>query len=237
MSEPLADSPRYNIGQVLSVLAPDFPGLALSKLRYLEKHGIVNPHRTASNYRKYSAEDIERLRFALRVQKERYWSIAHIRKALDDMDRGAVPTIDVGQGIRVPDVSLAPDGLPDESTFALHRTSAQLTRDDILEAAHIESETLDAIEEFGLIKRRPNQRYYDADALMIASLVGQMGELGLEPRHLRGFRAAADRELSLFEQAVPTAARKHENAQSTLAALAALAVRLHAVLVRSGLRG
>ncbi len=139
----------------------------------------------------------------------------------------------------MPYLSLAEDGLPTAETFEAPQSNVRLSRAELLDSAGIDDKTLDAIEEFGLIKRRPSQTYYDGEALSIASIVGELAQLGLEPRHLRIFRAAADREISLFEQVVTPRARSldKEAADKTIASLAALSVRLQTVLVRSGLRG
>ena len=155
------------------------------------------------------------------------------------MDSGVVPDTEVGSTTRVPHLSLADDGLPTAETFAAPKSNVRLSRAELLDSAGIDSDTLDAIEEFGLIIRRPSQTYYDGEALSVASIVGEFVELGIEPRHLRIFRAAADREIALFEQVVTPRARQldKEASEQTVAALAALSVRLQSVLVRSGLRG
>ncbi|RLV55550.1 MerR family transcriptional regulator [Aeromicrobium phragmitis] len=240
MSQALPEpSARLGIGKVLDELRPDFPELTLSKLRYLEQEGLVEPERTASGYRKYSYADVERLRFVLRMQKERFWPLGHIRQVLDEIDRGVLPDLaDDDVAWFVPEVTVSSaDGMPTAATFSEGQGATRLSRDELLEAADIDAETLEAIEEFQLIRRRPQQRYYSRDDLLIASLVGKMATLGIEPRHLRGFRAAADREVSLLEQAVPSASRTNPNAAATLAELAATLVRLHTVLVRNELRG
>ncbi|MFC5678643.1 MerR family transcriptional regulator [Aeromicrobium endophyticum] len=239
MSEPLPELSRLGIGKVLDELLPEFPDLTITKIRYLESEGLLEPERTASGYRKFSFSDVERLRFILRQQRDKFWPLSHIRQVLDDMDRGVVPDPVQGPTVRVPHLSLADDGLPTPATFLESSGSMRLSRDDLIEAAGIDSQTLDAIEEFGLIPRRPTQTYYDSTALQIASIVGEFAELGLEPRHLRPFGAAADREAALFDQVVSPRARQldKEAAERTVAGLAALSIRLQSVLVRSRLRG
>lgn len=237
MSEALGERPaRLGIGKVLDELRPDFPGLTLSKLRYLETEGLVEPERTAAGYRKYSYDDVERLRFVLRMQKERFWPLGYIRQVLDEFDRGLAPDLLDDTAVFVPEVAVEADGMPTAASFAEGRGATRLSRDEVIEAAHIDAETLDAIEEFQLIRRRKNQRYYSRDDLQIAALVGKLTVLGIEPRHLRGFRAAADREAALLEQAVPAASRTSPNTAAVLTELAATMVRLHTVLVRGELR-
>lgn len=239
MTEPLPELSRLGIGKVLDELLPEFPDLTITKIRYLESEGLLEPERTPSGYRKFSFSDVERLRFILRQQRDKFWPLGHIRQVLDEMDRGVVPDLQQRPTARVPHLSLAADGLPDETTFLEASGSLRLTRDELLEAAGIDAETLASIEEFGLIVRRPTQTYYDATALQVAAIVGEFAELGLEPRHLRLFAAAADREVALFDQVVSPRSRQldKEAAERTVASLAALSIRFQSVLVRSRLRG
>jgi DNA-binding transcriptional MerR regulator len=239
MTQPLPELSRLGIGKVLDELLPEFPDLTITKIRYLESEGLLEPERTPSGYRKFSFKDVERLRFILRQQRDKFWPLGHIRQILDEMDRGVVPDTAQGATARIPHLSLAEDGLPTEATFREGPSSIRLSREELLESAGVDSATLEAIEEFGLISRRPTQTYYDGTALQIASIVGEFAELGLEPRHLRIFGAAADREVALFDQVVSPRARQldNETAERTVASLAALSVRLQSVLVRSRLRG
>ncbi|MTB87126.1 MerR family transcriptional regulator [Aeromicrobium senzhongii] len=224
------------IGQVIAELSEEFPDISQSRIRYYDEQGLVEPRRTPSGYRKFTYGDVERLRFVLRMQKDRYWPLSHIRQVLDQMDSGEVPDTELRATLRVPQVTLAADGTPTAQSITEGAGSTRMTRDELLDAAGIDAATLDEIEQFELIRRRPQQRYYDTDDLVVASLVGELAKLGLEPRHLRGFRSAADRELGLLDQVIPPAARQQSGAAAELAELAALAVRLHTVLVRAGLR-
>ncbi|MRJ77387.1 MerR family transcriptional regulator [Aeromicrobium sp. SMF47] len=230
---------RLGIGKVLDELLPEFPDLTITKIRYLESEGLLEPERTPSGYRKFSFHDVERLRFILRQQRDKFWPLGHIRQVLDDMDRGVVPDTQQAAKTRIPHLSLAEDGLPDEKSFLEGTSTVRLSRAELIESAGIDEATLDAIEEYGLIKRRKSQTYYDGTALQIAALVGEFAELGLEPRHLKMFSAAADREVALFDQVVSPRSRQLDKdaAERTIAGLAALSIRLQAVLVRSRLRG
>ena len=180
MTEPLPELSRLGIGKVLDELLPEFPDLTITKIRYLESEGLLEPERTSSGYRKFSFGDVERLRFILRQQRDKFWPLGHIRQVLDDMDRGVVPDTELGSTTRVPRLSLAADGLPTAETFAEPKSNVRLSRDELLESAGIDSDTLKAIEEFGLILRRPSQTYYDGEALQVAALVGEFVELGIE---------------------------------------------------------
>ncbi len=224
------------ISEVIGELKEEFSDISQSRIRYYDEQGLVEPRRTPAGYRKFTYGDVERLRFVLRMQKDRYWPLSHIRQVLDQMDSGDVPDTELRATLQVPQVTLDTDGMPTPQSITEGSGATRLTRDELIDAAGIDGPTLDQIEQFELIRRRPQQKYYDADALVVASLVGQLAAVGLEPRHLRGFRTTADRELGLLDQVVPPAARQQAGGAADLAQLAALAVRLHTVLVRAGLR-
>lgn len=226
-----------NIGQMLDELREEFPELTISKIRYLEGQELLSPQRTPAGYRKFSFGDVERLRFILR-QQANFWPLSAIRQTLDDMDKGLVPDINRGRGVRVPTLRIADDGLPMVEAFREPRSQLRLSREELLESAGIDEETLSAIEEFGLISRRPTQTYYDGDDLQVAALVGEFAEQGLEPRHLRHFATQADRESDLIQQLVGPRAHGLDAEATTdaTAAMASLTVRLHTMLVRNRLR-
>jgi DNA-binding transcriptional MerR regulator len=226
-----------NIGQMLDELTEEFPELTISKIRYLEEQGLLSPQRTPAGYRKFSFGDVERMRFILR-QQANFWPLNEIRQTLDDMDRGLVPDMRKGRGVQVPELQIADDGLPKVELFREPRSQRRLSRDELIETAGIDDETLVAIEESGLIKRRASQTYYDGDDLQVAALVGEFGKEGLEPRHLRAFAAQADREADLINQVLTPRLRglDGEAVREAEAAMAALTVRFHSVLVRNRLR-
>ena len=226
-----------NIGQMLDELREEFPELTISKIRYLEEQGLLAPQRTPAGYRKFSFADVERLRFILR-QQANFWPLSEIRQTLDDMDRGLVPDMRKGRGVHVPELKLAEDGLPMVEAFREPRSQLRLSREDLLDASGLDDTTLTAVEEFGLIKRRASQTYYDGDDLQVASLVAEFAEQGLEPRHLRHFATQADRESDLIRQIVVPRTRGLDGDAVTdaNAAMAAITVRLHTVLVRNQLR-
>ncbi|HLS04212.1 MAG TPA: MerR family transcriptional regulator [Actinomycetales bacterium] len=172
---------RLSIGQVLEQLQPEFPSLTISKLRFLEDQGLVTPRRTPSGYRQFSREDVERLRFVLECQRDRFWPLKVIRERLEELDaQAAQPT-----GPR-PVTAQAP---------------GRLTAEELAQRASVDVELIDQIADLGLIKRGPSQRF-DPVAVDIVRAVTQLFELGIDARHLRAFRAAADRESGLVSQVV-----------------------------------
>ncbi|HSE07985.1 MAG TPA: MerR family transcriptional regulator [Nocardioidaceae bacterium] len=230
-----------SIGEVLSLLRADFPEISISKIRFLEAEGLIEPERTASGYRKFSHRDVERLRYVLTSQREHYLPLKVIKEHLDAIDRGLEPPAANGTGPQVPRVVLAGDGYPSPGAFSPDASELRLSRGEMLSGAEIDEEFLEQLETFGLIKQRPGTGHYDGDALVIAKTAGELAAFGLEPRHLRAFKTAADREVGLVEQVVSPMRRGRDTsakarAEDTIAQMAALSVRLHATLVKSGLR-
>jgi DNA-binding transcriptional MerR regulator len=230
-----------NIGEALARLRQDFPGLKESKLRYYESEGLVEPTRTPSGYRKYTQADVDRLHYALTMVRDHFLPLKIIKERLDQIDRGLEPpplTVEP----QVPRMALSADGLPSATAFERDRSTLRLSRRELLAATDVDDQLLDQLENYGLVVPRPGSAPYDNDALLITKTVGELAAFGIEPRHLRAVKTAADREIGLVEQVVAPIRRSREagaegRAEETMAQLAALSVRLHATLVRAGLRG
>ncbi|HSX68591.1 MerR family transcriptional regulator [Nocardioides sp.] len=232
-------SARMNIGQVLDLLRDDFQ-VTIPKIRFLESEGLIKPERTAAGYRKFSYADVARLRYILRMQRDHYLPLKVIGEHLDAIDSGEEPPPIASVVPSVPTVTLAADGMPSAESF-LQRGDTRLSRKELVKIACITEEQLAELEQFGLVRPRTGTNLYDDDALLIARTAAELAEFGLEPRHLRAFKAAADREVGLVEQMTAPVRNGRDasataRADETVAAIAALSVRLHATLVKSGLR-
>jgi len=229
-----------NIGQVLDLLRTDFPGVSIPKIRFLEDKGLIAPERTPAGYRKFSHDDVERLRYILRMQRDHYLPLKVIGEHLDAMDRGLGPPPIESVVPTVPTVALAGDGMPSAESFG-RRSDLRLSRKELLKTAEIDEELLTALETYGLIKARPGTGQYGSDDLVIAKTAAELADFGFEPRHLRAFKTAADREVGLVEQVVEPIRRSRDpgasaRADEAVSEIAALTVRLHATLVKAGLR-
>ncbi len=219
-------SPReslLSIGQVLARLSPEFPDLSPSKLRFLEERHLITPARTDSGYRKFSPADLDRLRFVLTMQRDHYLPLKIIRTYLDELDAGRQPVLP-GAGA----AAQAPSMLSSDRRY---------TRPELLRES---GATLmlfnDAISASLLL---PGE-YFGEDALSVLRALVELQRSGIEPRHLRGFRAAAERELGLIESAlIPVSRRKDASSRAKAAELAReIAGQLEVVrgsLIRSAL--
>jgi DNA-binding transcriptional MerR regulator len=233
---------HLSIGEVLAELRPEFPDVTISKIRFLEAEGLIQPERTPSGYRKFAREDVSRLHYVLSQQRDHYLPLRVIKENLEAIDRGLEPPNRPGGAAQLPRRLVPATELPGPNAFAPEASEVRLSREELLTGAGIESEQLTALEQAGLVTRRGGkQAPYDGDALAIAQTVAEMSRFGIEPRHLRAYKASADREIGLFEQVVSPMSRQKNpeakaRAEEAIRELAALSVRLHAALVRSGLR-
>ncbi len=229
-----------SIGEVLGQLRPDFPDITISKIRFLEAEGLVEPERTSSGYRKFSREDVARLRYVLSAQRDHYLPLRVIKEHLDALDRGLEPPELQGGAPRVPRALVSAEGLPGPDTFLPEVSEIRLSRRELVDAAGLEPERLETLEQYGLLGPVPGTSHYDGNALAVAKTVAEMARFGIEARHLRPFKAAADREIGLVEQVVMPLVRQRgpearARADEVTRELASLSVKLHASLVRSGL--
>jgi DNA-binding transcriptional MerR regulator len=222
------EAAQMSIGEVLAHLRTEFPDTTISKLRFLEAEGLVDPQRTASGYRKYSWHDVARLRFVLTAQRDQYLPLRVIREQLDQMsDQPAAPA-------RPALVAVGAEKAADPA-------DTRVPREDVIERTGVDPALLDELEQIGLVTAKP-PGWYDGDAVLIVEAVVGLTRYGLEVRHLRAFRAAADREVGLFTQLLAPLVRQSDPAARARAAetareLQALSQKLHAALVRAGLRG
>lgn len=227
-----------SIGEVLTKLRGDFPDITISKIRFLESEGLIEPQRTPSGYRKFTTIDLDRLRYVLLAQRDQYLPLKVIKENLDALDRGLQPAPHGGTASPRPTLGLVTiDGEFTPAAFA-EQSEMRLSREELLKASSLEDSQLVELESFGLITIRG--RHYDGDALAVAKAVAEMAGFGIEPRHLRSFKSAADREIGLIEQVITPFTRQKSSeakarAEEVQKEIASLSVRLHAALVRGGL--
>jgi DNA-binding transcriptional MerR regulator len=206
-----------SIGQVLDELSQEFPDISPSKIRFLEAEGLIQPLRSSSGYRRFSSADIKRLRFILTAQRDEYLPLRVIKERLDALDGTAGGATASGTG--------AAAGVP----------PVAMTRSELLAAAGAAEELLAELEDYGLIRRA---RSYGIQTLSVLRSAVHLREYGVQPRHLRVIKAAADRETALIEQAVAPLARQKGSREPALRAARDLAghiAALHAILVEDGL--
>ncbi|HYI56924.1 MAG TPA: MerR family transcriptional regulator [Microlunatus sp.] len=245
-------NPVRSIGQVLAALKGDFPDISISKIRFLETEGLVTPERAPSGYRRYVESDIERLRYVLTVQRDHYLPLKVIREHLTMIDRGEVPPgragllppgatpVNPGTGSgAVPSDGPAEPGqeLPRTPTPPTppSRQPLRLSRKDLLEASGLSESALMELERNHIVVPRRGTAYYGRDALTLATAAKRLSDYGMDGRHLRAFKMAADREIGMVEQAIAPYLRRTESRTEVVPEVLNLVINFHAALVRSGM--
>lgn len=213
------------IGQVVARLQPEFPGLSITKVRYLEDRGLLSPARTAGRYRKFSSADVRRLRTILSLQRDEYLPLEVIKERVE---RSALP---LGQ-------PLAAAG-PMRATPAIRREDPSYTQEEVTEAAGVDADFVRMLVEFRLLdKPAPQGPAFTEGDLEVVRICHLLARFGVEPRNLRLFASSIEREAALVEQVATPSLRsshpdKREYGERMLADLGSLLSQLnHLLLVR-----
>jgi DNA-binding transcriptional MerR regulator len=229
-----------SIGAVLDLLRGDFPDVTISKIRFLEAEGLVTPERTASGYRRFTAYDCARLRFVLTAQRDQYLPLKVIKAQLDAQSDGELPA--TGSAYGVPRLVPVDGTFDDGATWlsGVGPTQVRLRREDLLARSGIDEALLNELIKAGVIKPG-TAGFFDEHSVMIAQCARALAEYGVEPRHLRAFRSAADRQSDLIAQiAGPVVkagkAGARDRADDLAREVAALAITLHTSLIKAAVR-
>ena len=243
------DERRYlSIGEVLSLLKEEFPDVTISKIRFLESQGLLDPERTPSGYRKFYDTDVERLRWILRQQREHFLPLKVIKGRLrgggdevDDTDDGAVADAEAHGSSRLTRVPIPTAG--EAAPLSVSQTGTSMTLAELASASGLEDTDLRELERYGLLSGRKvaSAVYYDEEALDVAVLAAGFMKYGVEARHLRMYKMTGEREASFFEQVVmPMLKQRNPQARAqaseALSELIQLGHGLRAAMVRQSLR-
>lgn len=218
-----------SIGQVLTSVQPEFPSVSISKIRFLESEGLIQPHRAASGYRRYSPEDERRLRYILQVQRDHYLPLKVIAEHLEMMDRGLQPPIMDDLTPTVPQPVEAPAAAPAPAPTALVR----LSRVELLESSGLNEAALVELERVMIVLPQRGSGYYGREALTVARAAKRLAEFGLDARHLRAIKMSADREVGLVEQAIAPYVRRAGGNKEVAADVINQVIAVHSALVRT----
>jgi DNA-binding transcriptional MerR regulator len=227
-----------SIGEVLVSVKTEFPDITISKIRFLEAEGLIEPERTPSGYRKFYSQDVDRLKSILRMQRDEYLPLKVIKERLVRQDAGG------------DDVELSPDGEGGEGAgvtpadeIAEAPTGLQMSLEEMSTATGIDRDRIKELEAFGIIASHGPEgaRYYDGDDFIILSIVKDFFRYGIEARHLTMYKHFADRESSFFDQIIaPTLRQKNPDARKsaaqTLTELSATSRKFKQALLRTNLR-
>jgi len=180
-----------SIGEVLVSLKTEFPDITISKIRFLEAEGLIAPERTPSGYRKFFEGDVDRLRSILKMQRDEYLPLKVIKDRLLREEKQGVDGTGGSVIEEIEELAEAPTGLV-------------MSLDEMSSATGIEPEKITELESYGLISSHGPEgaEYYDGDDYVVLSVVKDFFRYGVEPRHLRMYRQAAEREADLFKMIV-----------------------------------
>jgi len=277
----MAERSHLSIGEVLSLLQDDFPDITISKIRFLESQGLLDPERTPSGYRKFYEADIERLRWILRHQRDHFLPLKVMKDRLEDAvsnglmvppdepppGSGAAAGTDGAAGpalaVEPPLTEAVPEPSPParpapRSTPSLPPlpasegsvnpldagpTGVTFSLEELAAASGLSERELADLARYGLLAGRDvgGDTFFDGDALVVARTAAGFLRFGIEARHLRMYKVAAEREAGFMEQVVmpllkqrnPTARRQ---AADNLGELARLGEQLRGALLRGALR-
>jgi DNA-binding transcriptional MerR regulator len=235
-SEAVADESAgrkkaLTIGAVCKALEQEFPGISISKIRYLEDQKLLNPRRTPGGYRLYTHGDLARLRTILRMQRDEFLPLRVIRQELASGratdTQVPPPTRDAPRARRA-------------SMSVREQAAALFSLEDVLEETKADAKLVRELEEYGVVKGelRGGVRYFDETEREIIGAVAELARYGVGGRNLRVFRSSADREASLLQQILAPALRsrnpqRRKEAVEALENLAAVTTHLkHLLLVR-----
>ncbi len=254
----------FTIGEVLNRLKDEFDDITISKIRFLESEGLIHPDRTESGYRKFTDDDVERLRYVLRTQRDRYLPLKVIKDELERLDAGlpvespapppppieAAPTAITsveedrrGTRTAAPSTTVsaarAENDVGEEVELRTDEaTDVQLSLSELCDITGLDASQVHDLREHGLLR---GDGVFDRDDLQIGRAAGALMRLGLEARHLRMYRQFADREIGLYEQLVSPLLRQRNpdsraQAARQLEDLARLGGRIHRVTLKRELR-
>ena len=215
-------SSYYSIGKLVKLLQIDYPDISISKVRFLETKGLIEPERSSSGYRKYRDKDLNQIRWVLNLQRDHFLPLKVIKERLiGDSGSGDVEVFQLPQ--------LDPSVPPDETL--------EFSKSEILKRTGLSEEIFNALESYGILPRR-NQvvgEMYNADDLFIVQIVAKYSVYGIEPRHLRQIKRGADAEALLIDQRLTGLQGK--KATKAVRELSRLSSELKTLLLRRALHG
>ncbi len=202
----MSDGKARSIGEVITLLRDEFPELSVSKVRFLEGQGLVEPKRSEAGYRIFDDTDIRRIQYILREQRDHFLPLKVIKSKLTAWERGEEHAVDVATGP------------PPETYFA--SSGVSLTADELGRSSGLGRGTIDELVDQGVLAPMTlddGTRVFRDEDLPIARAAHRLLRRGLEVRHLRSLRLAADREADLLRQLVSPLLR-HRNPENRVRA-------------------
>ena len=230
-----------SIGEVLVSVKTEFPDITISKIRFLEAEGLIEPERTPSGYRKFYVDDVDRLKSILRMQRDEYLPLKVIKERL--LAQGSEDELFDEEGVAIESTGGAGTAPTAAEELAEAPTGLQMSIEEMSAATGVERDRIKELESYGIVcSHGPDAaKYYDGDDYIVLSIVKDFFRFGVEPRHLTMYKHFEEREADFFETIVaPTLRQKNPDARraasQTLADLAVTSRKFKQALLRSNLR-
>ncbi len=230
----MATRSYQSIGEVLVSVKAEFPDITISKIRFLESEGLIDPERTPSGYRKFYDKDVDRLKQILRMQRDEYLPLKVIKDRLLTEETGPGEALDDREAAEEKEI---------KQELAEPPTGLQMTIEEMSTATGIDKERIKELESYGLVSSHgpDSAKYYDGDDYVVLSIVKDFFKYGVEPRHLTMYKHFAEREASFFESIIMPQLRQRnpdarKTAVSSLGDLSRTSRKLKQALLRNNLR-
>lgn len=220
----MAEDVPLTIGEVINLLREEFPDVSVSKVRFLESQGLLAPGRSEGGYRLFDGDDVDRIQFILRQQRDHFLPLKVIKSRLTLWERGEEIT---EAGGSTPRPLMDEDGEP-------------VSRQELTRRSGLSTEQVESLIEHGLIERQPSD-LYPPSAVSVATEARHLFAQGLEGRHLRAIRHAAEREADVLAQLTAAllrtrTAEAREQARNILSGCGDAMVAIHRTLLAEELR-
>lgn len=221
------------IGRVLEMIRGEFPDISVSKLRYLEAEGLISPDRQQpSGYRRFSEQDIERLLYVLRAQRDRYLPLKVIREELEAIDRGEDPA-----SLAEPAQPPPPEAEPKPAKSRRTGGANLLTRRQVLEESELGEASFIHLERLRVLTPRPGTQLYGREAVAIAAAAKRLSHYGMDLRQLKVMQQAAAAEAALVEQVLEPFRRRNGAPSDIVADVYRVVLQAHAALLHGQING
>lgn len=181
----MPETSQLSIGEVINLLRDDFPDVSVSKIRFLESQGLIDPDRSGSGYRQFDNNDIGRLRFILQQQRDHFLPLKVIKSKLTLWERGEDSS-----------------GGTVSTSQRLDEAGEPLDRAELLKRSKLDEIQLDALIDIGLLRPIRDSVIFPPEAGTVAMEAKRLMDQGLEARHLRTVKLSSEREADLLKQLV-----------------------------------
>lgn len=224
----MSEEDALSIGEVINLLRDDFPDVSISKVRFLESQGLLAPGRSEGGYRQFDSHDLARLQFILRQQRDHFLPLKVIKSKLTLWERGEEP-----------DES---SKSPTKARNLVSKPRPPISRADLLRRGNADESLLNELIEHGLLaKIDADEDLYDPGAVGLITEAKRLLELGLEVRHLRTVKHAAERESDVLAQLTGAMLRSRseesqEQARQLLEDAGEAVIALHKLLLAAEIR-